>query len=299
VTKSTMEAAYRIAHELLKDRLRQKAPEMLAALEEIQQADVLVVRGQYDHIEDVFRHSDTPFTPVAGPGLSDVRLRPDQIVFVNCPGVMPQASLRSLAAFVQDGGFLFTTDWALRHVLEPAFPGFVEYNMRRTADEVVRVEMRQSDDPFLASLIGPDDDPQWWLEASSYPIRILQPEKVEVLASSGEIRERYGEAPVFVTFEVGAGKVYHMISHFYLQRSETRTLRHRLPSSAYLAEKGIGAELMEKYQALGTGGVDTASVESAYTSQSITSRILLEKRRQKQRASRKANHDQDAAKPEG
>ncbi|HLB64259.1 MAG TPA: hypothetical protein VJJ46_05415, partial [Anaerolineales bacterium] len=72
MSKPTMEAAYRIAHELLKDRLQQNAPEMLAALETIQEADVLVVRGQYDHIEDVFRHSGTPFTPVLGNDLARV-----------------------------------------------------------------------------------------------------------------------------------------------------------------------------------------------------------------------------------
>ena len=281
MSKPTMEAAYRIAHELLKDRLQQNAPEMLAALETIQEADVLVVRGQYDHIEDVFRHSGTPFTPVLGNDLARVLLRPDQIVFVNCPGLIPEPALRSLAAFVQDGGFLFTTDWALRHVLEPAFPGYVEYNQRRTADEVVRVQIHQGDDPFLSSLIGADDDPQWWLEASSYPIRILSPEKVSVLVTSGEIRERYGEAPVFVTFDVGSGKVYHMLSHFYLQRSETRTLRHKAPSSAYLAAKGIAPELMSKYRNMGAEALDTGAVESAYTSHTITSRILLEKARQK------------------
>jgi hypothetical protein len=303
-----MEAAYRIAHELLKDRLQEKAPEMLAALEEIQEADVLVVRGQYDRIEDVFRHSGTPFTSVLGNDLNQVNLRPDQIVFVNCPGVMSEPALRSLAAFVQDGGFLFTTDWALRHVLEPAFPGYIEYNQRRTGDEVVRVEIDQSGDPFLASLIGPDDDPQWWLEASSYPIRILDSGKVSVLVRSGEIRERYGEEPVLVSFDVGSGKVYHMISHFYLQRSETRTLRHKAPSSTYLAEKGIAPELMAKYRRMGSEILDTSSVESAYTSHTITSGILIAKVRQKQHLprtagaggqARRAKDDKNAAKPQG
>jgi hypothetical protein len=299
MSRSTMEAAYRIANELFKDRLREKAPEMLAALDEIQEADVLVVRGQYDHIEDVFHQSGTPFTPVSGADLGRAHLRPDQIVFVNCPGIVSEPSLRSLAAFVHDGGFLFTTDWALKHVLEPAFPGFVEYNQRRTTDEVVRVEILKEGDPFLSSLIGPDDDPQWWLETSSYPIRILNEEKVSVLVTSAEIRERYGEAPVFITFEAGSGRIYHMISHFYLQRSETRTMRHRAPSSAYLAEKGIPAEKMAKYQRLGAERIDTGAVESAFTSQSITSRILLEKIRQKQARARRARDDQDTPKPEG
>jgi len=51
-------------------------------------------------------------------------------------------------------------------------------------DEVVRVEILDAADPFLKSLLGPNDDPQWWLEGSSYPIRILNEKKVHVLDKS-------------------------------------------------------------------------------------------------------------------
>jgi hypothetical protein len=76
-------------------------------------------------------------------------------------------------------------------------------------------------------------------------------------------------------------------------------MRHRAPSSAYLAEKGISAEKMAKYQRLGAEAIDTGSVESAFTSHTITSRILLEKIRQKQARARRARDDQDTPKPEG
>jgi hypothetical protein len=117
---------------------------------------------------------------------------------------------------------------------------------------------------------------------------------VKVLVNSKEIEERYGEAAVFVTFEHGQGRVYHMISHFYLQRSETRTARHEASSDSYLKEKGISAEQMARYQAMGTGELDTASLESAYTSQVFVRRIILEKQRQKTLAGQK-----EAAQPKG
>ena len=276
-----MGTAYRIASQLFRDTLSSKAPELLEDLDRVQQADVIVVRGQYDRIEEVFESAGTPYTLLNPEDLRRTALRPDQIVFVNCPGVLPSAALRNLTGFVEAGGFLFTTDWALRHVLEAAFPGFVSYNQRPTRDEVVRVGLEDMQDPFLASILGPEDDPQWWLENSSYPIRILDPERVSVLVTSKDIEDRYGEAPVFVSFEYGQGRVYHMISHFYLQRSETRTQRHAASSVAYLKEKGITAEQMAKYQEMGTGDLDTACVESAYTSQVFVRRIILEKQRQK------------------
>jgi len=274
----SMNKAYRIAGELLRDRLKNVAPEVLSELENVKQADVLVVKGEYDHIEQVLSLSRTPFTLVSPQQMDDVELRPDQIVFINCPGHIGPKGLRKLTTFVAAGGFLFTTDWALKHVLEPAFPGYVEFNQRKTADEVVRVELLDTVDPFLKSLLGPDDDPQWWLEGSSYPIRILNKDKVHVLVTSKEIEGKYGESPVFITFDYEAGKIYHMISHFYLQRSETRTARQQASAANYMAEKEIPEELQAKYAAMGIDEAPLGDVESAYTSAAMLNKIMYDKK---------------------
>ena len=142
--------------------------------------------------------SQTPFNLIDPGELNNADLRPDQIVFVNCPGYIQASGLRKLTAFVVDGGFLFTTDWALKHVLEKAFPGYVKFNEKATADEVVRVEVLDNKDPFLKSILGPGDDPQWWLEGSSYPIRVLDEENVNILVTSQDIKRRYGEAPFLI-----------------------------------------------------------------------------------------------------
>ena len=44
-----------------------------------------------------------------------------------------------------------------------------------------------------------------------------------MLVRSEDLKRRYKHDPVIVSFEWGKGVVYHMISHFYLQRTETRT----------------------------------------------------------------------------
>ena len=278
MSKDTMHSAYRVAGELIKDRLKAEAPEVLKELEGIKDADVIITRGQYDHIENVFKHGGTPCTAIDPSHIDSLDLRPDQIVMVNCPGGFSDQGLRKLHEFVKDGGFLFTTDWALRQVLEKAFPGFVEYNGQATGDEVVRVEVRDTEDPFLSSILGPKDDPQWWLEGSSYPIRVLQEDKVKVLLSSKALGENYGEPAVFVTFEFGAGRIYHMISHFYLQRTETRTRRQRGTTYDYLAEKGVGKAAYRKYAKLGADEAALGAVESALTSRTMMSRVMYEKK---------------------
>jgi hypothetical protein len=162
--------------------------------------------------------------------------------------------------------------------LEKAFPGYVEYNQKPTKDEVVRVEIIDIEDPFLKSILGPEDDPQWWLEGSSYPIKILDNEKVHVLVSSKEIKEKYGESPVFISFDYGQGKVYHMISHFYLQRSETRTKRQGLSAKNYMEEKNIPEALRAKYESMGIDSAKLGDVESAFTSSAMMNKILYDKR---------------------
>jgi hypothetical protein len=289
--KKSMENAYLIAGELLKDRLKEVDPAALTELESLKEADVIVVQGHYDHIEQVLTLSRTPFTLISPPQLETAELRPDQIIFINCPGQIGPKGLRKLTSFVNAGGFLFTTDWALKHVLEPAFPGYVAFNEKPTADEVVRVEILDIGDPFLKSLLGPADDPQWWLEGSSYPIRIIDQDKVHVLVASKQIKEKYGEAPVFITFDHGEGKIYHMISHFYLQRSETRTGRQKTTAANYLDEKEISAELRAKYEKMGIAGASLGDVESAFTSAAVMNKIIFDKKERMKKASQEKKTD--------
>jgi hypothetical protein len=286
MNQSSMDRAYRIADELIKDKLRESAPEIFDELETIQEADILVVQGVHDHIQRVLALAGTTFALVGPADVASAELRLDQVMFVNCGAKFDRRGMGKIRAFVEEGGFLFTTDWALRDVLETTFPGYVEYNGQPTADEVVRVEIHRNDDPLLAMLIGPDDDPQWWLEGSSYPIRVLDPSAVDVIISSKELGSKYGEPAVFVTFEVGKGRIYHMISHFYLQRTETRTARHVSSSNAYLDEKSISADAREKYQTLGSAEASLAEVESAFTSRSMLSQVMLSKKEQMRRMRR-------------
>jgi len=273
-----MKQAYRLADELLKDRLRDRAPGALNDISDLTREDVIVTSGCYDFIQNVFDQSGIEHAVVDPAKIDRAQLNPDQVLFVNCPGNFNRKGVHRLRQFVHDGGFLFTTDWALKNVVEPAFPGFIEYNGQQTKDEVVGVEITATDDPFLASIIGPDDQPQWWLEGASYPIRVMRPDVVEVLITSPELGRKYGEPAVLVAFEFGAGKVYHMISHFYLQRTETRTVRQQGSTYDYLSEKGIAPSEFERYTTLGAAETSLGEVESAMSSRGIMGSVLWAKR---------------------
>ena len=279
-TKEKMSKAYKVAQEMLKDRLKDVDESMAKEFDEINESDIVIVRGEYDYIEQVFSGIGLKHKTIDAGRLGSIELNPEQIVFINCPGNVGPRGLRKLVTFVENGGFLFTTDWALKHIIEPGFPGYIKYNGRSTADEVVRVEILSEEDPFLKSLIGENDDPQWWLEGSSYPIQVLDRDKVEVMVKSKDIKQRYNDSAVFVSFDHGQGKIYHMISHFYLQRAETRTERHKNKGSDYLTEKLVMDDMRaSKYKTMGADDANLAEVEAAYSSSSLMNKVLWDKKR--------------------
>ena len=274
--QGSRQRAYEVGAKMAREKMAREAPEQAEALTLVTPDDIVVVRGCYDRVEQVLRALGLPHLAVDPDDVARLRLRPEQLLVVNCPGHLPPRALPRVERFVHAGGSLFTTDWALRHVIEPAFPGILAYNDRPTADDVVRIEIRARDNRFLNGVLDGADDPQWWLEGSSYPIRILDPGRVEVLLTSREMADKYGEAPLAVLFGWGEGEVLHMVSHYYLQRTELRTERHKVSAVAYAAEKGVAPAPEMADLSLG-------DVESAQTSSRLLANWVAEKKRRGRR----------------
>jgi hypothetical protein len=281
------ERSYRLGGRITRERMRRETPLGEEALRRVEASDIVVVEGCYDQVQLVLGALELPHTSIRDDQLGHAPLGADQLLVINCPGHVPERVLPRIRDFVERGGSLFTTDWALRHVLEPAFPGLVEFNERPTADDVVRIEVKSSDNPFVKGVLEDGDDPQWWLEGSSYPIRVLDPERVEVLITSRELKERYGEAPVAVLIRYGKGEIFHMVSHYFLQRTDLRNARHQQPAAAFAAEKGVvlGPELQAASEGLSLGDVESATTSSRWLANIVSDkkRRVLERRRRRTR----------------
>lgn len=128
-----------------------------------------------------------------------------------------------------------TTDWALLNVLQVAFSDFVRHNGQSTGDEVVGIQVADPNHPLVNVFLPASEhaDPQWWLEGGSHPIEIVNKEQVRVLIRSNMLGQKYHSDAVLVTFNCRQGNIIHMISHFYLQRSETRDARHQMSRKQY------------------------------------------------------------------
>lgn len=279
-THGQMDQAYKLANEMVREKLRREDSNNIRILNELKSDDIIVVDGSYDHIHLVLESLMIPFRSISHEQLLDAKLNPEQTIFINCSASFPDEANRKLEAFVAEGGLLITTDWALVHVIQQAFPNTIAHNKLVTGDEVVGIEIVEKTDSLLSGFLDEKSDPVWWLEGSSYPIRILDKEKVKVLIRSNEMGKKYEDDAVVVSFTHGKGLVYHMISHFYLQRTETRDGKQDLAASEYFKDKGASEENINK--AKGTT-LKYGEIQSANTSADFVSRMIIKQRKKMQK----------------
>ncbi len=286
-----MSKAYGASAKIMEKRMAKERPVDLEILKKVKDSAIVIVAGQYDKVENVLDLIKVPYVLIQPHEVEKIDLKPDQILIVNCPGQVGEIARDKIKEFVKKGGFLFTTDWALLNILEKIFPELIRYNQSPTGDDCVAVEVVDKSNKFLEGLFKADEAPVWWLESSSYPIEILDNKKVKVLVTSKEMKKKYGEAPIVITFDYGdGGTVLHMTSHYYLQRAELRTQRHKMSAKDYAqSEMAFSAEEIEEMKA-DLEGVSLGEAESAYSTTQFISNVIVEQQKKvKQR--KKENQD--------
>jgi hypothetical protein len=267
-----MTKAYRLAALAVRQRFAEQHPGHLETLNRIRNGEVAAYAGSYDQVERVLGVLGVPVEMDRNSKRSRARM-----IFANCSGTCKRDLPRELARQVRDGAWLASSDWALRHIVEPAFPGMVRWTKGTTGMEVVSVE------PYLDSLwnevVVLGADPQWWLEGSSYPIEVLSPERVRVEAASHDLLARYGAPVVAVQFPWGQGNVFQVISHFWGKNTRVLTERHGGPCTDFLAagmrlsEAGIAKVINEGR--VQPGEVSFAAIQSAATATELVAQLCV------------------------
>lgn len=278
---ASMRRANRTAAEILKQQMREQRPADLKLLAEAGNADVLVVSGQYDRVQDVLRAVGVRHLTVPPHLVKKLDLLPTQTVMLNCPGSVGPEGIAKLRSFVERGGYLVTTDWAITAV-QKAFPRTIAHGGTDTSNDVVAVHIHDGDEPLLKHVKVSANRPRWWLETSSYPIKVLDPQRVKVLMSSKEMKQRYGEAAIAVSFTAGDGKVLHMTSHFFLQQSKLVAAADKQRGSTFAKSAGLSEKsiLALKDRGIDVDGAKVGELNSAYSMQAVSTNLLVEKQRQ-------------------
>lgn len=111
---------------------------------EVSKATVVIVRGSADAMEQVLTRAKVRFALVTVEELADLPLHSKQVVMVNCTGQMSDAARARLKRFVTAGGFLYTTDHAVKYVIEDLFPNTIAFTGTSSAQEIFPVKLSGS-----------------------------------------------------------------------------------------------------------------------------------------------------------
>ncbi|HZS39070.1 MAG TPA: hypothetical protein VFF06_19700 [Polyangia bacterium] len=195
-------------------------PESAAArAERLRQAEVVVVTGSADHMEQVLKRAQIKFVVVAPDELPQLPLHGQQVLMVNCTGEMSEAARERVRRFVMAGGFLYTTDHAVHYLLESAFPGFVRWNGKTSTEEIFPMQV-SGERGLLKHIGGGQGHPRWQLAGGGYLFDVVDKQRVETLMSSKQVAARYAgssDGVLGVRFRVGDGQVIHVTGHFFTQ----------------------------------------------------------------------------------
>jgi hypothetical protein len=199
------------------------------SLDELAKTDLLVVDGAFDHVGRVLGALRMPYLLVRPWDLaaSDApALGQHKVIFWNCgEGLPPDKAARvarRIRSYVADGGYLFTTDWAVGNLLADAFPGMVttlsNAKIGGLPEAVVEIQPTEAgrDHPLLEGVFDQGVSGRWWLEQSSFDVVVQRPEDVTVLIESPDLEKYFRRSPaVAVTFAHGRGRVLHVMGHYF------------------------------------------------------------------------------------
>mgnify|MGYP006282351507 CR=1 FL=1 len=203
---------------------------------------ILAIRGKYEKPKKVIKYCYASEKEVIKPQhVPKTDLTKYDVVLVGCPGSeIPKAGISKFREYVlMNGGWLYTTDWCLRTIVEKAFPGYLRWAGQKTGDVVVPCEIVDPHHPFVDGLYselkkgkfsskkkkaGKKLTFSWWLEDKSFPITVMRKDVVHVILRSPEIGRKWDEDPVLCYFDIGnqGGRVIHQISHTHLQKGGSK-----------------------------------------------------------------------------
>ena len=186
-------------------------------MELVRQAPVVVVAGSADHMDQVLRKAKMKFVVVQPSELALLPLHSQQVLMVNCRGVMNQAARARVERFVRAGGFLYTTDHAVHELVEKIFPRTIAWDRKTTTQEVFKMKAQGK-----RGLLSKISSRRWQLAGGGYLFKVLDQEKVQVLMSSAQVARKYNHSGALgARFRHHDGTVIHVTGHFYSQPGQS------------------------------------------------------------------------------
>lgn len=257
--------AYQTSGKIFEQVSKKFKPGMLEELRNIEEGEIVVVQGTYDHVEKLMDTLKVPYEKISREAMATHNS--GRVIFVNCAqynGVAKKVK-DGIKHFVEDGGRLVTTDWSLGLVTS-IFPGKLK-KTKNTNDDVVQIQCPTELSRKFIGMNYAQCKPQWWLEGSSHIYDVVS-DDVEAIITSEEMEDKYGKPYVAVGFKEGRGEVLHFISHLELQRTKQKGK----------GKDGNLEDFLEKMEVEKTEDMDdhtVAELEAAYSTLNTVAYLCL------------------------
>ncbi|MCA8941981.1 MAG: HEAT repeat domain-containing protein [Planctomycetes bacterium] len=183
--------------------------------------DVVVFKSRGDHIENLLEKLEIPYRTTESSKVTEAGLHPEAIFVSNCTGEIVPDDVMPLEWFVHTGGALFGSCWALHETIERVYPGVIE-KLPTPRGQVlgdVRAAPCSHDSDYLNGVFPAHVTPIYHLEGA-HLIRVVDPERAEVLIDSPDAAQTYGGGNLAAWFRVGHGVILDSVNHFDLQGLE-------------------------------------------------------------------------------
>jgi HEAT repeat protein len=176
--------------------------------------DVIVYQSRGDHMEHVLDALTIQHGKTAYGKLHEAELHPRAVFVVNCTGEIDAKDVDRIGWFVRTGGYLLGSCWALSETINRVYPGVVDRHPApgEVMDTVMASPCNQHS-PFLREVFPDGVQPIYSL-VGAHLIRVLDPERCEVLVDSAQCAERWGEGNLAVWFPAGHGIIMDSVNHF-------------------------------------------------------------------------------------
>lgn len=223
--------------------------------------EIVEVKGEWDDCQHTLHSFGLPCTRVSVNKLGNMNLDKAKIVVVNCAGELGNDAIMNLRRFVEMGGYLLTTDWALSGVVQRAFPGYVEWNGGYTEDTLVDAVAVDTEDAELFANTPPSA--HWKLVKKSQLVKISRWGSVHVLARSRMLmrEDPAGLGILAFLMEHGRGQVLHLVGHF--DNNADMAFNTKLPDPAPGLKLSFRQAIAANFIARALGGIAPAAAAAS------------------------------------
>jgi hypothetical protein len=268
--KESMEYQMGIGNEIIEQVWERLRPYELPKLRSLPADRITVVKGSYDHIEQILKNAKIPHTTVNSFPYNAKQqdyFKNCKILFVNCDssyhngtGGLEEKGITSenktfLTEFVDNRGRMITTDWA-QAVVRYLFDNKITVETSYLPESVVKVKFPTKIGQELLGINYEGAQPKWWIESSSDRVTPCDNSGIIELITSDELRSK-SDKPISLGFKYGNGEVFHFVSHLIAQKFEPRDSRDAKSLENFLDLTNTRVKEGTATKCISLGGIET------------------------------------------